>query len=84
MGKISFDEQVEKVNGRAKELMQMLYDMNNGLDVDFDEVICKLLSIHRDELRMLRTIKKYETELDKNKPYMLDFSGFKLCNERRA
>ena len=82
MGNLTFDEKVERVNDRARELMKLLFDMNNGLDVDFNEVVYKLLDIHKDELRLLRTIKKYEKE--QKEPCELDFTGFILCNEKRA
>lgn len=84
MGNLSFDDKVALVNSKARELMELLYDMNNGLDVDFNEVVYKLLDIHKDELRLLRTIKKYETEIEHKEPCTLDFTGFMLCNEKRA
>lgn len=84
MENLTFDEKVERINDRARELMKLLFDMNNGLDVDFNKVVYKLLDIHKDELRLLRSIKKYEYEKEQKEPCKLDFTGFILCNEKRA
>lgn len=82
MEKLTFEEKVERVNDRARELMRSLYDMHDGLDVDFNEVVNQLLNIHKDELRLLRIIEKYEKE--RNKPGELKFPDFLLVNKKGA
>ena len=82
MKNLTCDEMVGVVNSKIKELLQLVSEVEQGDEVDFNEITAQILDIHRDELKFISLIRDYENR--KMKAPSLDLSGLYMVNNRGA
>lgn len=82
MKNLTCDEMMGIANSKIKELLQLISEVEQGGEVDFNEITAQILDIHRDELKLIGLIREYENRQIKAK--YLDLSGLDIVNSRGA
>ena len=82
MKNLTCDEMVGTVNSKVKELLQLVSELEEGGEVDFNEITAQILDIHRDELKLIGLIRKYENRHLKIRK--LDLTGLDMVKMRGA
>lgn len=82
MKNLTCDEKLSVVNSKVKELLQLISEVEQGDEVDFNEITAQILDIHRDELKLINIIRDYENR--HNRVKQLDLSGLIMVNNRGA
>lgn len=82
MKNLSCDERLRVVNSKIKELLQLVSEVEQGNEVDFNEITAQILEIHRDELKLINLLREHENRY--LKAHELDLSGLDLVNNRGA
>lgn len=80
MKNLTCEERVEMINSKIKEVLQLVAEVEQGGEVDFNEITAQILDIHRDELRLIRILHEYENR-DSNLQ-SLDCTGIELVRQR--
>ena len=82
MKNLTCDERMNVVNGKIKEVLQLISLVEQGDEVDFNEITAQILDIHRDEMKLIKLLQEHENR--KTKVKSLDVSGIYMVNSRGA
>lgn len=82
MKNLTCDERMAVARSKVKEVLQLISEVENGGDVDFNEITAQILDIHRDEMKLIHLLQEYENR--KIKAPSLDLSGLYLVQQRGA
>jgi hypothetical protein len=82
MKNLTCDEKLSVINSKVKELLQLISEVEQGDEVDFNEITAQVLDIHRDELKLINIIRDYENRHDRVNT--LDLSGLIMVKNRGA
>ena len=80
MKDLTCEERIGMINGKVKEVLQLISEVEQGEKVDYNEITAQILDIHRDELRLVRILHEYENQ-DSNLQ-SLDCAGIELVRQR--
>ena len=82
MKNLTCDERMAVAHNKVKEVLQLISLLEEGEEVDFNEITAQILDIHRDEMKLISILRDYENQ--KRKAPGLDLSGLYMVNNRGA
>lgn len=82
MKNLTCDERMGVVNSKIKEVLQLISEVEQGGEVDFNEITAQILDIHRDEMKLINLLREYENR--QIKAPSLDLTGIYMVNQRGA
>lgn len=82
MKNLTCNERITVINGKIKEVLQLIAEIEQGGEVDFNEITFQILDIHRDEMKLVNLLREYENREIIAKS--LDLTGLKMVNQRGA